>query len=103
MAIRLPKIFWMLGCMLCITISVRSQFVLIPEAQAGGVVIKQQLLSLVVNNLSGSSKRAILLITVTDRITSQVLFEASSNVVVINSGVKRVTYNELAPLNYAVS
>lgn len=93
----------MLIGLLCITTSLRSQFVLIPEAQAGGIVIKQQLLSLVVNNLSGNTKRAILLITVTDRKTSQVLFEANSNMVVLGTGVKRVTYNELAPLNYAVS
>lgn len=103
MAVRFSKIYGLLLCVLLITSSARGQFILIPEVQPGGVVIKQQLLSLVINNLSGTTKRAILLITVTDRISSQVLLEANSSILVLSAGAKRVTYNELSPLNYAVA
>ena len=102
MAIRLLK-----GCLvvylLCLALLVRSQVILIPESQVGGVVIRQQLWSVIINNLSGTVKNTVLFVTVTDRVNSQVLLEANSSLITLNPGIKRVTYNELAPLNYAVA
>ncbi len=89
--------------LLLVSASVRSQVILIPEVQTGGIVLKQQIWSVVVNNLSGETKRAYLSISVTDRNTSQPLLQANSGVILFNAGVKRVTYNELSPLSYSVA
>lgn len=103
MAARSIRMYLIILCMSCSVLTARSQFLLIPEAQASGVVMRQQLWSLVINNLSGNVRSVVLFITVTDRLTSQVLLEANSNVLVLNPGAKRITYNELAPLQYAVT
>lgn len=79
------------------------QVVMVPEVQTSGIILKQQLWSVVINNISGQNKKAILFITVTDRNTSQPLLEANSGILLLNTGVKRVMYNDLAPVNYSVT
>lgn len=96
----LKRVF--LACLLCVAIAGHSQVLLIPETQVSGVIIRKQLWSAVINNLSGSVKNTVLFVTITDRITSQVLLEATSNLIVLPPGIRRVSYNELAPLNYGV-
>jgi hypothetical protein len=103
MAKRLIKWPLLLLSGLLLTQSLICQVVLVPEVQASGVILKQQLWSVVINNLSGQNKKAILFITVTDRNTSQPLLEAASGVILLNTGVKRVMYNDLAPVSYFVS
>jgi hypothetical protein len=80
---------------------VRAQVVIIPEIQNSGIILKQQLWSVVINNLSGNSTKAVLSVAITDKISSQSLMQSTSNVFILNPGVKRVTYNDLAPLNYS--
>ncbi|MEO8406771.1 MAG: hypothetical protein ABI480_19310, partial [Chitinophagaceae bacterium] len=103
MAIKVMKIIMGLLCILLLSIPVCSQIVLVPETQTSGVVMKQQVWSTVINNLSGVTKKVVLDVTITDKITSQILMEASSNLVILNPGVKRVNYNDVAPLNYAIT
>jgi hypothetical protein len=88
---------------LSMAIAVNSQLVIIPETQGNGVVMKQQLWSLMINNMTGSTKNTTLYITVTDRQSSQVLLEGNSNVLLLNPGIKRVQYNDLIPFQYAVA
>ena len=102
MAIKWLRLNILCGLLL-VSAGLRAQVVLIPEIQSSGMVLKQQLWSVVINNLSGNSIRAILSVSVTDRITSQSLMESSSNLFIVNVGVKRVTYNELAPLSYSLA
>jgi hypothetical protein len=89
-------------CMV-MAIAAKSQVILIPETQGSGIVMKQQLWSVMINNMTGSIKNTTLYITVTDRQSSQVLLEGSSNVLLLNPGIKRVQYNDLAPFQYAVA
>jgi hypothetical protein len=103
MAIRSLRTYLVVIYLSFSALTSQSQFVLIPETQASGVVMRQQIWSLMINNLSGGAKNAILFITVTDRLSSQVLLQANSNILILNPGVKRVTYNELVPLQFAVS
>ena len=79
---------------------VRAQVIIIPEIQNSGIILKQQLWSVVINNLSGNSTKAVLSVAITDKLTSQSLMQSTSNAFVLNPGAKRVTYNDLAPLNY---
>lgn len=88
---------------LCSYGSLRGQVLIIPEVPAGGIIMKQQVWSLMINNLSGVIKRASLSVTITDRISSQVLLEASSGLLTINPGAKRINYQDLSPIYYAVS
>ncbi|MDP4262204.1 MAG: hypothetical protein Q8941_06700 [Bacteroidota bacterium] len=81
----------------------KSQVILIPEVQGTGIVMKQQIWSLMINNLSGTVKKSILYITITDRTTSQTLLEANSGMLIVNPGAKRITYQDLSPVNFAVS
>lgn len=90
-----------LAVLLC-TITASAQVVLVPEVQAGGVIMKQQLWSFVVNNLTGASMQATAHITVTDRVSGQTLVETSSGVLLLPSGTKRITYQEQSPLNYGI-
>lgn len=90
-----------LAVLLC-TITSSAQVVLVPEVQAGGVIMKQQLWSFVVNNLTGAPMQATAHITVTDRVTGQTLVETSSGVLLLPSGTKRITYQEQSPLNYGI-
>lgn len=103
MAIKSLRIFFLALLVMAFAATARTQVVIIPEIQAGGVMIKEQLWSAVINNLTGAAQNAVLYVTVTDRASSQVLLEANSNVILLKPGVKRVSYNELAPLNYAVT
>jgi hypothetical protein len=89
--------------MVAIAAVVRGQVMIIPEVQASGIIMKQQVMSLMINNLSGDIKKASLYITITDRNTSQVLLEVNSGLLMINPGVKRITFQELSPLNFAVA
>jgi hypothetical protein len=94
----------MLAMVLLISgLSLHSQMIIIPEVQTSGIVMKQQLWSLMINNLSGTIKKAVLSVSVIDRISSQILMQASSNIIIINPGVKRVTYQELSPVSYTIS
>lgn len=81
---------------------VKAQVVLVPEVQASGVIMKQQLWSFVVNNLSGSQVQATAHITVTDRLTGQPLVETSSGILLLPSGTRRITFQEQSPLNYGL-
>jgi hypothetical protein len=83
--------------------SLCSQLVLIPEIQTGGVILKQQVWSLVLNNLSPRSRKVVLYINITDRLNARPMLEASSNVIVLNTGVKKIMYNDLAPVNYSIA
>lgn len=78
-----------------------SQMIIIPETQSAGIIVKQQLWSVLLNNLSGESKQVVLHITVTDMINSQPLMQATSNIFSLGTGAKRVTYNNLLPMNYS--
>ena len=80
-----------------------SQVLIIPEIQNGGIILRQQIWSVVLNNVSGDPKKVLLAVSVTDRNTSQPLMEATSGIILLNSGVKRVMYNDLAPVSYSVS
>ena len=64
------------------------QVILLPEVQTSGIILKQQLWSVVINNLTGQTKKAILTVSVTDRLTSQPLLEAYSGILLLNAGVK---------------
>lgn len=79
----------------------RSQVIIVPEVQAAGVVIKQQLWSVMVNNLTGTNRQVTLFISVTDLQASQPLLEASSNMIMLPAGTKRVTFNDLSPVSYS--
>lgn len=83
--------------------ALHSQVVLVPELQASGIILKQQVWSLSINNLSIQPVNAMLSITITDRNTNQPLLQATSGMIVLNPGMKRVMYNDLAPLNYGVA
>lgn len=93
----------MVMLLLIVATSLRSQVLIIPEVQNTGAVFRQQLWSVVVNNASGQPQKAILVISVVDRNTSQVVLEANSMMLVFNAGVKRVTYNDLLPVTYTVA
>lgn len=86
---------------ICTGAVVKSQVIIVPEVQAAGVVMKQQIWSVMVNNLSGSSRQVTLFISVTDLQSSQPLLEANSTIIVIPAGGKRITYNDLSPINYS--
>lgn len=92
-----------LGIVLLACNSLQSQVIIIPETPASGIIMKQQVWTLVINNLSGSVKKAALYVTITDRTNSQILVEANSGLLNINTGVKRITYQDLLPVNYAVA
>lgn len=91
--------------LLLVSQAVKAQIILIPEVQTGGIVLRQQIFSCLINNLTGSTRSGIFVIQLVDKQTSQVMFEATSNQVLINPGSKRITYNELSPLfvNQSVS
>lgn len=80
-----------------------GQVLLIPEIQSGGIILKQQLWSVMINNLSGQSKKVMLTVSVIDQATSQPVLEVSSGTLLLNTGLKRVMYNDLAPLTWSVS
>lgn len=88
---------------LCMTTVLHSQVVLVPELQGSGIILKQQVWSVAINNLSAQPINSMLSITVTDRNTNQPLLQATSGMILLNAGLKRVTYNDLAPLNYSVA
>ena len=94
-----------IGLVLCLFVwvskTVRSQVILIPETQGSGIIIKQQLWSVLINNLTGYQKQAILHITVTDLLNSQPLLQATSNLLTLNTGARRISYNDLLPMNYS--
>lgn len=83
--------------------AVTGQIILVPEVQSGGMVLRQQLYTLLVNNFSGSPKAGIFLIQVLDRSSSQILLEATSNLVQLNNGARRISYSELSPLQVSQS
>jgi hypothetical protein len=103
MALRSMRSFVIMLVLLATSRFAVAQVIIIPEVQTDGIIMKQQLWSLMINNLSGGTQRATLYITITDRNTSQVLVEANSGILVINPGVKRITYQDLSPVNFAVS
>lgn len=86
---------------ICTGAVVKSQVIIVPEVQAAGVVMKQQMWSVMVNNLSGSARQATLFISVTDLLTSQPLMEATSNILTLPAGAKRLTFTDLSPINYS--
>lgn len=86
---------------LCGTAAVKSQVIMIPEVQAAGVIIKQQVWSVMINNLSGVSKQVMLQVSITDLQASQPLLEASSNLFTLGTGSRRVTFKDLSPVNYS--
>lgn len=100
---RLVKKVSLLAVLFFSQLTISGQILLIPEVQSGGVVMKQQLFSLVINNLSGNIKKASLHVSITDRISSQVVLEANSGLLIINPGVKRIAYQDLSPIQFAVS
>lgn len=80
-----------------------SQVLIIPEIQNGGIILRQQLWSAVLNNLTGQPQKVMLSVSVSDRASSQLLMEASSGMILLGNGVKRVMYNDLAPLSWSAS
>jgi hypothetical protein len=80
-----------------------AQVMLMPEVQTNGVIMKQQVWSLLINNMTGQVVKANLSVSVIDRNTSQPLLQASSGILLLNTGVKRVMYNDLQPMNYTLA
>lgn len=80
-----------------------AQLLLVPEVPQSGIIMRQQLFSAMINNLTGQPVKAILVISVVDRNLSQPLLEASSGMLLIPAGAKRVMYNDLAPLSFQLA
>lgn len=80
-----------------------AQVLIVPELQSSGVILRQQVWSLLFNNMTGRTVKAVLTVTVSDRNTSQPLMDASSGLMLISNGVKRVMYNDLSPLTFSLS
>ncbi|MCG2613735.1 hypothetical protein LZZ85_05565 [Terrimonas sp. NA20] len=85
----------------CGTAAVKSQVIMIPEVQAAGVIIKQQVWSVMINNLSGMSRQVTLQVSITDLQASQPLLEATSNIFTLGTGSRRVSFKDLSPVNYS--
>lgn len=83
------------------TLTVRAQVIIIPEVQASGVVMKQQLWSVMISNLSGTARQGTLTVSVTDLQASQPLMEATSSLISLPAGTRRVTFRDLYPVTYA--
>jgi hypothetical protein len=93
---------WLLIFLLAATMQqVHGQVLIIPEVPASGIIVKQQLMSVMINNISGQRINVVLSISVLDKATSQPLLEANSGLIVLDRGVKRLMYNDLAPLQYS--
>lgn len=83
--------------------SVKAQVVIVPEVQADGVVMKQQLWTCLIQNASASTLQAVLVVTISDRLNSQVLSETSSALLQIPQGLKRFSFQEQSPMIFGVS
>lgn len=81
----------------------RGQVLILPELQTHGVIMKQQVWSLLINNMSGQLIKANLSVSITNRVNSQPLLQANSGTLLLNSGIKRIVYNDLVPLNYSLA
>ncbi len=93
----------MIAMLIILRASVLAQVAVIPEVRTSGIILKQQLWSVLVNNMSGNSLTATLFVSITDNITAQSLVESTSNIFTLNQGIKRLSYNDLAPLNYTTN
>lgn len=80
-----------------------GQVIILPELQTNGVIMKEQVWSLLVNNMSGQLIKASLSVSVTNRLNSQPLLQANSGLLLLNNGIKRIVYNDLVPLNYSLA
>lgn len=98
---RKPVFLWII--FLCMLQSLHAQVLIMPEVQTSGVIMKQQVWSLLINNMTGQTAKTTLSISVIDRSTSQPLLQATSGVILLNTGVKRLMYNDLQPMNYSVA
>ncbi len=83
--------------------SIQAQIVLVPEIPQSGIIMRQQLYSVLINNLTGQQIKAMLMISVADRNISQPLMEANSGILVLPPGAKRIMYNDLAPVSYLLA
>lgn len=79
-----------------------AQVIIVPELQTNGIVLRQQVWSVLINNMTGQPVKAVLSVTVSDRNTSQLLLDASSGLLLISNGVKRVMYSDLSPVTYSL-
>ena len=86
----------------CAMLHSDGQLLLLPEVQGGGIVMRHQLWSVVVNNLSMQTRKARLVVTVIDRNSSQTLLEANSGMLILPQGIKRYMYTDLSPLSYSI-
>lgn len=103
MAKRLSSKALLMGVTLLFSKVMTAQVLIVPEIQSGGIVLRQQVWSLMVNNMSAQPVRALLSVTVADRNTSQPLMDATSGLLLINSGIKRLMYSDLSPVTYSLA
>lgn len=81
----------------------KAQVIIVPEVQTDGVIMKQQLWSCLIQNAETRAIQAVLVVSIADRQTSQVLSETSSSVLTLPTGMKRISIQEQAPLSYGVT
>ncbi|MCR6720402.1 MAG: hypothetical protein NVV59_08920 [Chitinophagaceae bacterium] len=81
----------------------KSQVIIVPETQTDGVILKQQLWTCLIQNAEAQAIQAVLVVSITDRLNSQVLSETSSSVISLPVGMKRVTIQDQAPLSFGVT
>lgn len=81
----------------------QAQLLLVPEIPQSGIIMRQHVFSAMINNMTGQPVKAMLIVSVADRNLSQPLLEASSGILLLPVGAKRVMYNDLAPVSYQLA
>jgi len=93
-------LFFLLITILFLQGAARAQVLMIPQIQSSGVIPRQEVWTVLINNMSGELKNAVLSISITDQATAQRLMEANSAPLSVSTGVRRISFNDWAPVSY---